>query len=234
MTNFVRLRIADTFPPEFVKQVREYVKGINFPLSTEDLVFVFPAHRGVSYDFRVMDDSDPVLIVTNQIAFLWSGIPKTDPNAEDRIVVGCVTTGSRHTVVVDYYREHMDGPKAIPIFKTMPLWRLFTTKVGGKLEAESRFYDHLPLEELFHPSVTPFFGQFHEACDLAQVGYEITYQEASREWYMRTISAAPAEEVIGKDAGIAIFALTSVSYLFLNHGETWQNFNYPTYLEESE
>lgn len=234
MTNFVRLRIADTFPPEFIKQVREYVKGINFPLSTEDLTFVFPAHRGMRYDFRVMDDSDPTLVVTNQIALLWTQIPKADPKEEDRIMIGCVTTGSRHTVVVDYYREHMDGPKAIPIFKAMPLWRLFTTKVGSKLEAESRFYDHLPLEELFHPSVTPFFGQFHEACDLAQVGFEITYQEASREWYMRTISAAPTEEVIGKDAGIAIFALTSVSYLFLNHCESWQNFNYPTYLEESE
>lgn len=234
MTNIVRLRIADTFPPEFIKQVREYVKGINFPLSTEDLVFVFPAHRGVSYDFRVMDDSDPVLIVTNQIAFLWSGIPKTDQKAEDRIVVGCVTTGSRHTVVVDYYREHMDGKNAIPIFRTMPLWRLFTTKAENNLEANSRFYDHLPLEGLFHSNVTPFFGQFHEACDYAQVGYEITYQEASREWYMRTISAAPVEEVIGKDCGIAIFALTSVSYLFLNHCKSWQNFNYPTYLEESE
>lgn len=234
MTNIVRLRIADTFPPEFIATVREYVKTINFPLAVEDTVFIFPAHRGVKYDFRVMDDCDALLIVSNQIAGIWSLTPKSDPKAEDRIMIGCVTTGSKHTVVVDYYREHMDGQNAIPIFKAMPLWRLFTTKVGGKLEAESRFYDHLPLEELFHPSVTPFFGQFHEACDLAQVGFEITYQEASREWYMRTISAAPAEEVIGKDCGIAIFALTSVSYLFLNHCQSWQNFNYPTYLEETE
>lgn len=234
MTNFVRLRIADTFPPEFIKQVREYVKGINFPLSTEDLTFVFPAHRGMRYDFRVMDDSDPTLVVTNQIALLWTQIPKADPKEEDRIMIGCVTTGSRHTIVVDYYREHMDSNLAIPIFRTMPLWRLFTTKVDNNLQADSRFYDHLPLEGLFHSSVTPFFGQFHEACDYAQVGYEITYQEASQEWYMRTISVAPVEEVIGKDCGIAIFALVSVSYLFLNHCESWQNFNYPTYLEESE
>lgn len=234
MTNIVRLRIADTFPPEFIKQAREYVKGITYPLSLEDLVFIFPAHRTVSYDYRVMDDSDPVLIVTNQLAILWSQTAKTDPRAEDRIVIGCVTTGSRHTVVVDYYRDHMDGPLAIPIFRTMPLWRLFTTKVDYQLEAVSRFYDHLPMDGLFHPSVTPFFQQFHTACDYASVGYDITYQEAAREWYMRTISVAPIEEVIGKDSGIAIFALVSVSYLFLNHCKSWQNYNYPTYLEETE
>lgn len=234
MTNIVRLRIADTFPPEFIKQVREYVRGITFPLSLEDLVFIFPAHRGVSYDFRVMDDSDPVLLVTNQIAALWSRTPKKDQRSEDRIVIGCVTTGNRHTVVVDYYREHMDSPLAIPIFRAMPLWRLFTIKLEDSLVADPRFYDHLPVEGLFHPNVTPFLQQFHTACEYSQVGYDITYQEASCEWYMRTISAAPVEEVIGKDSGIAIFALVSVSYLFLNHCKSWQNYNYPTYLEETE
>ena len=234
MSNKVALRIASTLPETFIAAVRDYIGTINYPLSVEDLVFVFPAHRAVSYDFRVMDDADPVMTVTNRIAGLWACLPVLENDNENKLVIGCVTTGSRHTVVVDHYREHMDGNLAIPIFRTMPLWRLFTTKVNGKLEAESRFYDHLPLEELFHPSVTPFFGQFHEACDYAQVGFEITYQEASHEWCMRTISAAPAEEVISKDAGIAIFALTSVSYRFLNHCESWRNHNYPTYLEESE